>query len=62
MSINIENLTSLLEFRYQDKTKYNSKAGLYVLALMDKHISKEEYDSARSYYGKTWSFVEEEEF
>lgn len=33
MSIYIEKLTSLLEFRYQDKTKYNSKAGLYILAL-----------------------------
>lgn len=52
----IEKMRLELEKKYPIEGLYGSKASLFGQALINKDITKEEYNNARMYYGRLWHY------
>jgi len=53
----IEKATKDLTKNYPTEANYSSRASLWGCGLKDGIVTKELYDSARTYYGRLWHYV-----
>ena len=56
MRNNIDVIYGELESLYPE-AGYASRATIFRMALNDEIITEEEYDRARSYYGRLWNYT-----
>ena len=57
MGKDIRDLTKNLRELYPETGMNGSRASLYGEGSRDKIITNEEYNSARKYYGRLWSYT-----
>jgi len=57
MGKDIRDLTRSLRELYPTTGMYGSRESLYSEGSRDKIITNEEYNSARKYYGRLWSYT-----
>jgi hypothetical protein len=50
-------MTRELSNLYPMEANYGSRCSLWLCALNDGVVSREEYEGARDYYGRLWTYV-----
>lgn len=53
----ITKMTRELSNLYPMEANYGSRCSLWLCALNDGVVSREEYEGARDYYGRLWTYV-----